>query len=155
MFENLTCLLACWHAKMKNWDAVWHVGKPSWKISKLLARWHAKLNNGHTFDTLLASWHVKMRSWHVLGMLGHCHVDHAGMHATYESVNVTMKIAIHFYDMTTLHYLKIRVTVNEALFWVNVGYFEWIGHYFGWVRVHGALCWVGGGEWECVEKYFG
>ena len=47
------------------------------------------------------------------------HVDHAGMHARiardlanshtlYESVNVTMKTTINFYNMTTLRYLVIK-----------------------------------------------
>ena len=149
MIENLTCLLACWHAKMKNWDAVWHVGKPSWKISKLLEHWHAKLNNGHTFDTLLARWHVKMKSWHVLGMLGHCHVDHAGMHATYESVNVTMKIAIHFYDITTLHYLETKRSLSRCGLLDHIlCESQLMRHYFEWM-------WVILGGWGCMGHYVG
>ena len=87
-----------------------------------------------------------------------------------ESVNVTMKTTINFYDMTTLHCLVIKekfewmcvigpyfvwVAVREALFQVSVGY-------CGWVGVGGALFCKGGcvwaiilGEWEWVGHYFG
>ena len=38
----------------------------------------------------------------------------------------------------------IWVTVSEALFWVSVGYFGWVGVGWSWVVVYGALFWVGG-----------
>ena len=51
------------------------------------------------------------------------------------------------------------MTVSEALFWVSVGYFGWVGHYFGWIRVSGdvwgiilgrKIFWVGRDEWGWV-----
>ena len=55
----------------------------------------------------------------------------------------------------------VWVAVSETLFWVGVGYFGWVGHYFGWVVVSGGvwsiileewmmtktLVWVGRGGW--------
>ena len=38
------------------------------------------------------------------------------------------------------------MTVSEALFWVNVGYFRWVRRHFGWVS---------GGELGCMGRYLG
>ena len=84
-----------------------------------------------------------------------------------------MKTAINFCNTMTLLNLVIKekfrkmwvvgpyfvwVTVSEALFWVSVGCFGWVGHYFGLVGVNGVyrtLFWVGGGQWGWVGHYFG
>ena len=98
--------------------------------------------------------------------------DLANSHTLCESVNVTMKTTINFYDMTTLRYLVIKeklsrcvigayfvcVVVSEALFSVSVGYCWWVevGGALFWVGgVGGALFWMGGGEWGWVGHYFG
>ena len=63
---------------------------------------------------LLAHWHLTMRFWHAFGTLARWHIDHAGTHGTRfshtlcESVNVTMKTTINFYDMTILCCLVIK-----------------------------------------------
>ena len=61
----------------------------------------------------------------------------------------------------------VWVAVSQTLFWVRVGYFEWVGVdgalflvsggvwgiNFGWVGVGGiALFWVGRGGWEQCER---
>ena len=107
--------------KFKNWKILlknsWKIGKPfgrqSWKIGTPLASWHVYWNIG----TLARKNKKLARFWHV-GRLVHGYVDHAGMHGTYgmqfsshtscESVNVTMKTTINFYDMKTLRYLVIK-----------------------------------------------
>ena len=107
--------------KFKNWKILlknsWKIGKPfgrqSWKIGTPLASWHVYWNIG----TLARKNKKLARFWHV-GRLEHGYVDHAGMHGTYgmqfsshtscESVNVTMKTTINFYDMKTLRYLVIK-----------------------------------------------
>ena len=56
----------------------------------------------------------------------------------------------------------VWVVVSEALFWVSVGYFGWVGHYlgyvghyFGWVGVSGGELGIILGWWGWVGKYFG
>ena len=66
----------------------------------------------------------------------------------------------------------VWVVVSEALFWVSVGYFGWVGHYLGWGRVSEgfwgiilggwwwvwvswALFWVGGVGWENILDEWG
>ena len=47
------------------------------------------------------------------------------------------------------------VTVSEALFWVNLGYFGWVGVDVAlfWVsEVGGKIFWVGGAEWGWVHS---
>ena len=47
----------------------------------------------------------------------------------------------------------MEVTVSEALFWVSLGYFGWVRHYFGCLGVLGgdrALFWVDGGKWGII-----
>ena len=39
MFEKLVRLLVGWHTKLKNWQAVWHVGT----FIGTLTRWHVKM----------------------------------------------------------------------------------------------------------------
>ena len=63
-----------WHAKLKNWHALWYVGTPGWKISPSLARWHAKSKNWHAFGTL-ERWYVTMRSWHDFDTLACRHLS--------------------------------------------------------------------------------
>ena len=68
-----------------------------------------------------------------------------------ESVKVTIKTTINFYDMTTLVYFVIKEKFEKM--WVIGPYFVWwqlVRHYFGWVKVGGALIWVGW-EWEGNE----
>ena len=87
------------------------------KLARLVVRWHVKLDNWYTFGTLarlLTRWHIKMRSWHsfvtqtILAHIAHIARDLPNSHSLWESVNVNMKTAFNFYDMTTLRYLVIK-----------------------------------------------
>ena len=57
--EKLARHLACWHAKLKHWHAIWHVDTPSLNIGTpfgMLAR------QVKTLARRMARWHVY---WHV------------------------------------------------------------------------------------------
>ena len=101
-------------------------------------------------------WHVS--TWTMLACMVCMAGDLANSHTLCETVNVNMKTAINFYDMTTFCYLVIKeqfeymcvigsyfvwVAVNEALlFWVRVGYFVWVGGGV-WGIIFGELSWLG------------
>ena len=69
-------------------------------LARLLPRWQARMKNCH------AVWHVGKQTTltHIVSMARNL----ANYHALCESVNVTMKIKINFYDMTTVRYILIK-----------------------------------------------
>ena len=89
MFKLLADPLAWWHAKLKNWHAVLHVGMPSWKIGTsygTLARKNETLARFWDNDTQVR-WHVNhactQAHWHLnhAGTQARLHVDHVGTQA--------------------------------------------------------------------------
>ena len=67
--EKLASLLANWHAKLKQWHALEHIGM----FIGLLAGKNVKLER---------FWHFGMQArWHVIhtGMQAHWHIDHVAM----------------------------------------------------------------------------
>ena len=71
MFEKLTQLLALWHAKLRRWDALWHVG---------------------TFIGTLA---CKMKSWKAFGTQPHWHWSHAATQARWLVNQASTQVRFH------------------------------------------------------------
>ena len=69
-------------------------------LARLLSRWHDKMKNCH------AVWHVGKQT--TLTLTASMARNLAYCHAICESVNVTMKIKINFYGMTTVRYILIK-----------------------------------------------
>ena len=103
--------------KFKNWYAFWQTklkdlhafGTLLRQVEKLAHLWHVGM-----FIGTLASNNEKLPSvWHVgsqtMPVCMACMTrDLANSHTLCENVNVTMKTAINFYDMTTLRYVVIK-----------------------------------------------
>ena len=170
MFEKLACLLARWHAKVKNWHTF---SMLTCQVEQLAHLWHVE-----TFIGMLACKNEKLVCiWHVgtlttLTGMARKACDLANCHTFCESVNVTIKTkTFMIWRPYVTSWSKRNLSRCELLDrilceWQLVRhYLQFIRHYFewvwvilggqGWVETSGVLFWVGWGEWDIILSGWG